>query len=77
MFRVASLRTLVLAFLASAVFSTCLAVAQDNSAQPNTSAQPNQDAKPADKQPADTASEAQPAQAPTDAVDPLKRPINA
>jgi GWxTD domain-containing protein len=77
MFRVASFRTLILAFLASAVFSTLFVVAQDNSAQPTTATQPNQDAKSTDKSAADTAQDTQPAQSPTDAVDPLKRPMNS
>ena len=77
MFRVASLRTLSFALLASFALFTSIAVAQDNSAQPAAPAQPNQDAKSTDKPAADTAQDANPAQAPTDAVDPLKRPTNA
>ena len=77
MFRVASLRTLFFALLASFAVFTSIAVAQDTAAQPAGSAQPNQDAKSTDKPAADTAQDATPAQAPTDAVDPLKRPMNA
>ena len=69
MFRVTSSQAVLRVFLVSVGLAACLAVAQDSPAQ-----QPA-DQKATDAKPADTANAAQ--GQPVDAVDPLKRPLDA
>ena len=74
MFRVTSYQGFLRILLASLGLAACGAFAQGQTQpSPDQPAQANQDQKPTDKPAAETAA---PAQAPADAIDPLKRPPN-